>query len=112
MYEAIKSTYAQVREDQAQIKGEMYAMTAKIESRVHEISKELEQGRRMPTTSRAFESFPDVSDIGIASPPKTGLGEMPTRMNIGKPQTTAHYLTSQSYGQRRMKVFDTRQHPQ
>ena len=70
MYEAIKSTYEQVREDQSQIKGEIYALTAKIESRVHEISKELEQGRRMPTTSRAFESFPDVSEIGLASPQK------------------------------------------
>ena len=112
MCEATKSTYEQVIEEQTQIKGEIYALTAKIESRVHEISKEMERGRRVPTTSRAFEIFTDVSEIGHTSPQRTGLGEMPTRLNTGKPQKTAHYWMSRSYGQRRKKAIDTRQHPQ
>ena len=112
MCEVTKSTYEQVIEEQTQIKGEICALTATIEYRVHEISREMEPGRRVPTTSRAFDIFPEVSEIRHISPQRVGLGEMQTRLNTGKPQKTDHYWMNRSDGKKRKKAIDTRQHPQ
>ena len=63
---------------------------------MNDISKELEHGRRITTTSRAFESFPAVSETGTTSPLKTGLGETPARANAGKTQTDNGSLLDES----------------
>ena len=90
----MKSSYEQVNDDQKQLNGEIHALTIKIESKVHDISKELEQGGRTTTTSRALECFHDGSEI--ASPPKVGLGRMPVRASAGKTQTEDGSILNES----------------
>ena len=52
-HEVMKATYKQVKEDQLQVRGDIYAFECKIESKIDAITKELEHGRK-PTAPRFF----------------------------------------------------------
>ena len=84
----MKNTYTQVKDEQVQLRGEIYALTTKIESKVDDITKELEQGRNVTATPRVFDNFPDLSAIGVVTPPKGGVGETHVHTSTGKHQNT------------------------
>ena len=89
----MKTTYKQVKDDHTQLRGEIYAFECKIESKVDGIAKELEQCRKATTNPRAFEKFPDLSVIGVTTPPKKGTWETYVHTSTGNIKTTMnHYL--------------------
>ena len=80
----MKKTYDQVKSDHVQMRGEKFALTANNDSRVYEISRELDQGKKMQTTPKTIDPFPELSEIGSASPPRSGLVFTPSKMNAGR----------------------------
>ena len=76
-YEVMKTSYDKVASEHALVKGEIQALKIRIESKMNDITKELEQGGRAAAVPRAPESFPDLSTIGATSPPRAGQVETP-----------------------------------
>ena len=85
-YDAMKSSYEQVKDNQAQLREEIKTLTTKVESKVSDISKEVERHRKVKNKACTHEHFHDMSDIGTTSPTTILLGETPGGTHIGKIQ--------------------------
>ena len=77
----MKKTYDQVKGDQVQLRGEFCALVEQIDSNIYEMSREMDQGKNKNPIPRTRDPFPEVSEIGFASPLRTGLGNMASKMN-------------------------------
>ena len=107
----MKAAHKQVKEDQVTIRGDLYALECKIESRIDAITKDLEHSRK-PTAPR-FYDLPDLPDMGVTPPPRKGTGEPQVSTSTGKIKImiTNQSSTRPSSVQRRKEV-STHQHLQ
>ena len=52
MGENMKKTHDQVTSDQAYLKGELFALAEKIDAQIHEISRDMDQGKKKTPTPK------------------------------------------------------------
>ena len=64
----MKAAHKQVKEDQVTIRGDLYALECKIESKIDAIAEDLEHNKK-PTAPR-FYDLPDLTNMGVTPPPR------------------------------------------